>query len=246
MKKPVALITGSSRGIGRSTAKLFVQRGYAVAVHCHNSRKEAEELLQELQSIHPDVCLVQADISKQDQVKEMIASVEETLGEIDVLVNNAGIAEQKLFTDLTAEEWRHMFAVNMDSMFFCCQAVLPSMIHKKSGSIVNLSSMWGQVGASCEVHYSASKAAVIGFTKALAKELGPSGIRVNCVAPGVIATDMNSSLTPETTEQLKEETPLNTIGSPEEIAKAIFFLSSSQASSFITGQILGVNGGFII
>ncbi|MDC0700747.1 SDR family oxidoreductase, partial [Blautia wexlerae] len=164
---------------------------------------------------------------------------------VDVLVNNAGIAQQKLFTDLTDTDWDRIFAVDVKGVFLCCQAALPHMIHEKRGAIVNISSMWGQVGASCEVHYSAAKAAVIGLTKALAKELGPSQIRVNCIAPGVIATEMNDLLGAETLEALREETPLEAIGTAEQVADAVRFLASDQAS-FITGQVLGVNGGMVI
>ena len=162
---------------------------------------------------------------------------------MDVLVNNAGIAQQKLFSDITPEEWRRMFAVDVEGVFHCCQCALPYMIHRKAGSIVNISSVWGQVGASCEVHYSAAKAAVIGLTKALAKELGPSGIRVNCVAPGVIRTEMNAHLSGEDMEALREETPLCRIGEPEEVADAVSFLAG-EGSRFVTGQILAVSGGF--
>ena len=176
------------------------------------------------------------------------AAVEELFrlaGPVDVLVNNAGIAQQKLFTDVTEEDWRRVFAVDVDGVFRCCQCALPHMIHEKAGSIVNISSMWGQVGASCEVAYSAAKAAVIGLTKALAQELGPSHIRVNCVCPGVIDTEMNAALGADTMDALREETPLGRIGAPEDVAAAVSFLAGEE-SSFVTGQILGVNGGFVI
>ena len=163
----------------------------------------------------------------------------------DLLVNNAGIAQQKLFTDVTEEEWDRIFAVNVKGLYTCCRAVVPHMVRRHAGSIINVSSIWGEVGASCEVPYSASKAAVIGFTKALAKELGPSGIRVNCVSPGVIATEMNAALDPETLDALREETPLGTIGTPEDAARAILWLAGED-SAFVTGQVLGVNGGFVI
>lgn len=175
----------------------------------------------------------------------MVSDIEKSLGSVGVLVNNAGIAEQALFSDISEEMWDRMFAVNVKGAYNCAQAVLPSMIHEKRGRIVNISSMWGISGASCEVHYSASKAAVIGFTRALAKELGPSGITVNCIAPGVIATEMNGRLSPETMAELKENTPLNRIGVPEDIAEAILFLASDRAA-FITGQTLSVDGGFIL
>ena len=164
---------------------------------------------------------------------------------MDVLVNNAGIAQQKLFTDITEVEWRRMFAVDIDGVFHCCQLALPYMIHVKRGSIINLSSMWGQVGASCEVHYSAAKAAVIGLTKALAQELGPSNIRVNCIAPGVIDTEMNAAHGPEVLRELAEETPLQRLGTPAEVAAVVSFLAGED-SAFVTGQVLGVNGGMIL
>jgi 3-oxoacyl-[acyl-carrier protein] reductase len=166
------------------------------------------------------------------------------IGAVDVLVNNAGISQQKLFTDITDEDWRRMTGVNLDGVFYCSREASREMIRKKSGSIINISSMWGQVGASCEVHYSAAKAGVIGLTKALAKELGPSNIRVNCIAPGVIDTDMMSGFDNETKNSLIDETPLLRLGTPEDIAKAVVFLADE--NSFITGQVLGVNGGIII
>ena len=175
------------------------------------------------------------------EVKSAITEAQKQFGSIDVLVNNAGIAQQKLFTDLTEDDWDRMFDINVKGMFHCCQAVLPAMIRAQSGRIVNLSSVWGETGGSCEVHYSASKAAVIGLTKALAKELGPSNICVNCVSPGVIATRMNAMHGENTLKELADETPLCRIGTPEEVAEAIYYISSP-ASGFITGQVLGVNG----
>jgi 3-oxoacyl-[acyl-carrier protein] reductase len=175
----------------------------------------------------------------------MVQRVIDVFGRIDVLVNNAGIAQSKMFTDLTADDWDAMFDVNVKGAFHCCQSVLPGMISRKSGCILNVSSIWGLVGASCETHYSAAKAAVIGLTKALAKELGPSGIRVNAVAPGVIDTDMIAGLDDETREALKEETPLCRLGTAEDVAQTIRFLTSDSAG-FITGQVISPNGGFVI
>lgn len=243
-KQQTVLITGASRGIGKATAQLFAFKGYKVAVNYNQSDREALQLVEELNRLCPAIA-VKADVSDGTQVYAMVKEVHSQLGSINVLVNNAGIARQGLFTDFTLEQWQRIFDVNVTGMFHCCQAVLPDMIHQKAGRIINLSSIWGITGASCEVPYSATKAAVIGMTKALAKELGPSGIQVNCVAPGVIDTDMNGMLDDETIQCLKEETPLGTIGSPEDIAQTILFLASDNAK-FITGQVISPNGGFVI
>lgn len=232
------LITGASRGIGRAAALLFGEKGWQVAVNYRENKAEAEKVARAVGGI-----AVQADISDYNQAEAMVQTVAERFGQIDVLVNNAGIAQQKLFTDITEQDWETMFNVNIKGMFHCTKAAVRDMIRRKQGSIINLSSIWGITGASCEVHYSASKAAVIGFTKALAKELGPSNITVNCVAPGVIATDMNANLDEEAYSQLKEETPLGRIGSPEEVAEAIFHLA---AARFTTGQVISPNGGIVI
>lgn len=239
------LITGSSRGIGRATAVAFAKNDYNVAVNYNKSSEAAENLCSELEQFGVKVKTFQADVSDKVSVNEMVKQIEADLGQITVLVNNAGIAEQALFSDITEEMWDRMFDVNVKGVYNCTQAVLPHMIHNKYGRIINVSSMWGISGASCEVHYSASKAALIGFTKALAKEVGLSGITVNCVAPGVIATEMNGHLSEDIIEELKNETPLNRIGTPEDVAEAILFLASDKAS-FITGQTLSVDGGFIV
>lgn len=244
MSKTV-LITGASRGIGAETAKQFARAGYRVAINYYTHREAAETLQKELENAGADCAAFCADVSDRIQVDAMVRQITARFGQIDVLVNNAGIARQKLFTDITADEWRQMFAVNMDGMFHTTQAVLSQMIRRKSGKIINLSSIWGISGASCEVHYSASKAAVIGFTKALAKELGPSGVAVNCVAPGVVSTEMNANLDPAAMDALCEETPLGRIGSPSEIAGLILFLASEQGD-FITGQVISPNGGIVI
>ncbi|MGX8711062.1 MAG: elongation factor P 5-aminopentanone reductase [bacterium] len=237
-----ALITGASRGIGRAAALRLAEDGFRVIVNYHTSKGEAQSLLDELNARNfPGCAAVQADVSDRAQVEKMFALA----GGVDVLINNAGIAQQKLFTDLTEQDWDRMFDVDVKGIFHCCQCALPYMIHRKQGKIINISSMWGQVGASCEVHYSAAKAAVIGLTKALAKEVGPSGIQVNCVAPGVIATEMNAQLDESTLCGLKEETPLGMLGAAEDIAAAVSFLAGEN-SRFITGQVLGVNGGMII
>ena len=242
---PVVLITGASRGIGRETARLFAGKGYRVAINYLHSADQAHALAQELQERGCHVMAVSADVRKPEAVAAMVESVRQTLGPIDVLVNNAGTAQQKLFTDLTEADWDEMFAVHVKGTFFCCQAVLPHMIHQKAGCIVNVSSVWGLSGASCEVHYAAAKSAVIGMTRALARELGPSKIRVNCVAPGVIDTDMNAALDEETRACLREQTALEEIGTAEDVARTIYFLSSEE-SRFITGQVIRPNGGFLI
>lgn len=239
------LITGASRGIGAATARLFAQKGWAVAVNYRNSREAAEELVSEIRKNGGTALAIPADVGDPEQVEALFRTAERELGQIEALVNNAGIAQQKLFTDLTDQDWDELFRVDVKGVFLCCRRALPAMIRRHRGVIVNISSMWGQVGASCEVHYSAAKAAVIGLTRALAKEVGPSGIRVNCIAPGVIQTEMNGNLTPETLEALKEETPLELLGDPADVAKAAWFLTSED-SAFITGQVLGVNGGMVI
>lgn len=241
------LITGASRGIGSEIARRFAQNGDCVAVNYFHNKEKAESLVQEINRIisgNPAIA-VQADVSDREQVLDMFQKVKSAFGPVEILVNNAGIAQQKLFTDITETDWDNMFNTDVKGVFHCCQCALPDMIHSKSGKIINISSMWGQVGASCEVHYSAAKAAVIGLTQALAKEVGPSGIQVNCIAPGVIDTEMNGHLDAQTIENLKEETPLCKIGTVGNIADAALFLASDQAD-FITGQVLGVNGGFII
>ncbi len=216
-----------------------------MAVNYNNSAEAAETICNELSSCGVKVEAFKADVSIRTEVDRMILQIKEKLGSITVLVNNAGIAEQALFTDISEEMWDRMFAVNVKGAFNCSQAVLPDMIHSKYGRIINISSMWGISGASCEVHYSAAKAALIGFTKALAKEEGLSGITVNCVAPGVIDTDMNSHLSKQDMEILRKNTPVGRIGTPEDIAEAILFFASEKAS-FITGQVLSADGGFIL
>ena len=235
-----ALVTGGSRGIGAAVCRRLAEDGFRVVVHFNRSREKAEALDRELteKTGLPHLALP-AELAERAQVEELFRLA----GPVDVLVNNAGIAQQKLFTDITEDDWRRMFAVDVYGVFRCCQCALPHMIHEKSGCIINIASIWGEIGASCEVHYSAAKAAVIGLTKALAKELGPSHIRVNCVSPGVIDTEMNAMFDKETMRDLCESTPLGRIGSPEDIAAAVSFLASD-AASFITGQTLSVNGLF--
>lgn len=239
------LITGGSRGIGAETARRFAREGYAVGIVWHTAPKAARALQKELEDKGCRVKLLACDVAERDQVFAAVEAFVETFGQLDVLVCSAGIAGQSLFCDVTQSQWRQMMGVNLDGVFYACQAAFPHMLHRKQGKIITLSSMWGQVGGSCEAAYSAAKAGVIGLTKALAKELGPSGITVNCVAPGVIQTDMNRNLTREDLEALAEETPLGRLGTPEEVAEAIWFLASS-AGAFFTGQVLAPNGGFVI
>lgn len=234
------LITGGSRGIGAACARKFAAEGCRVAINYNLNKARAEALAAELSGI-----AVHADVSDPAQVQSMVDTVLEQFGHLDVLICNAGVSHVGLLADMTDEEWRRVFAVNVDGAFHCCRAAIPHFVHRKTGSIVTVSSMWGQVGASCEAAYSASKGAVIALTKALAKELGPSGIAVNCVAPGVIDTDMNRNLTAADLAALTEETPLGAIGTAEQAADAIWFLSGGQ-ERFLTGQVLGVNGGLVL
>jgi len=244
MNKTV-LITGASRGIGAATAREFAKKGYLVAINYNRSKEQAEAVLEELRKQGYQAMIVKADVSNACEVQSMVDEVISQFGTIDVLVNNAGIAKQRLFIDISEEEWNRMLAVNVSGVFHCSQKVLPLMIKNQRGKIINVSSIWGITGASCEVHYSATKAAVIGLTKALAKEVGLSHIQVNCVAPGVTKTDMLASLDEETMHDLAEETPLGTIGEPSDIAHTILFLASDEAD-FITGQVISPNGGFVI
>ena len=241
----VALITGASKGIGAATAIMFAQNGYDVIINYCSSAESAILLEKSLKETGFSALSYMADVSKSNDVKRMVNDVIERYGKIDVLINNAGVAQQKLFTDITDEDWERMVSINLTGTFNCCRAVIPHMVSRKSGSIINTSSIWGMTGASCEVHYSAVKAGIIGMTKALAKELGPSGIRVNCVAPGVINTRMNANLSVSDLEGLADETPLGRLGTTNEVASTSLFLASN-AAEFITGQVISPNGGFVI
>lgn len=243
--KGVALVTGASRGIGRAIALRLAQDGYMVAVHCVKSADKAEAVCELIRQNRGEAHAFLCDVSDYHAVEQMVQTIQQKHGPITVLVNNAGIAQQKLFTDISPEEWRRMMAIHVDGTYNTCHAVLPAMIRCHRGAIVNISSMWGQTGGSCEVHYSTAKAAVIGFTKALAKEVGPSGVRVNCVAPGVIKTDMLADFDEATLSSLADEAPLCRLGTPEDVAAAVSFLVSDQAG-FITGQVLAPNGGIVI
>ena len=240
------LITGASRGIGAAGARLFAREGWAVAVNYNQSRGEALKLVRELTALGGKAAPIQADISDPEQAERMVREAEKALGALDAVVCNGGIAlPQQLLTDTTAEQWRRLISVDLDGVFYTLKAAIPGMVRRRRGAIVTVSSMWGITGGSCEAPYSAAKAGVIGLTKALAKELGPSNIRVNCVAPGVIGTDMNRDLPPEALAQLGEDAPLCRIGGAAEVAEAIEFLASSR-SSFITGQVLAADGGMVI
>lgn len=239
------LITGASRGIGAAAARLFAGAGWSVALNYRHSQEEALSLAGELCAAGGSAAAIRADVSDPAQAAALVETAQ-AMGPLDALVCCAGVAlPQKLLTDVSDEEWRQVMGTDLDGMFYVLRAAVPGFVRRKAGSIVTVSSMWGVTGGSCEVPYSAAKAGVIGLTKALAKELGPSRIRVNCVAPGVIDTGMNSQLTPDELAALAEETPLGRIGSPEEAARAIFFLASEDAS-FITGQVLRADGGMVI
>ena len=234
------LITGGSRGIGRETVRLFAEKGYNVAFTYRSSVDEAEALASEVGAL-----AIKADSSVESDVLMAVERTLSTYGRIDCLVNNAAVSAFSLFTDITLDDWNAMIGTNLTGAFLYSKAVIPDMLKRKSGRIINITSMWGLVGASCEVHYSAAKAGLIGMTKALAKELGPSGITVNAIAPGVINTDMNKALSDEDKATLVDETPLMRLGEPRDIAEAALFLAGDGAS-FITGEVLNISGGFVI
>ena len=242
--KKCALVTGGAKGIGEAICRALAEGGYNIAINYNSSYDEAVKLKESLSSI-TDAEIFKADVSDSQQVNAMFDAVEKAFGGVDLLVNNAGIAQQVLFTDITDDMWQKMLGTNLTGAFNCCRRALPYMVNNKSGNIINIASMWGEVGASMEVHYSAAKAGLIGLTKALAKEVGLSGIRVNAVSPGVVLTDMMSAFSEEDKAVLKEETPLNALGNPSDIADAVRFLASDK-SGFITGQVISVNGGFVI
>lgn len=240
-----AFVTGGSRGIGRAIVRRLAAEGYAVGINYLQAREQAETLAAELQDLGCTALAVQADVADREAAAAAIRKVEDAFGPVTALVNNAGISQNQLFQDTPEELWHRMFAVHAGGAFHTIQAVLPHMLHEKAGGIVNISSIWGLRGASCEVAYAASKAAVIGLTRSLAMELAPSHIRVNCVAPGVIETDMVRGLGEETLASLVDQTPAGRLGTPEDVARAVSFFLRDDAD-FITGQVLTVDGGFIL
>ena len=242
---PIVLITGGTGGIGEACVRLFASKGWSVLFLTSSQAEKAAALTAELRASGASADWRQCDLRDPAQVKASIHDLMITWHHVDLLINNAGVSFTGLLTDMSDEDWDHVFDINVRAAFLLSREFLPGMISRQQGSIINISSMWGETGASCEVAYSASKAALIGFTKALAKEVGPSGIRVNCITPGVIDTRMNAHLSEADLDDLKDSTPLGRIGTPEDVAKAALFLAES-GSSFITGQVLGVNGGFVI
>ena len=244
MARKTALVTGASGGIGAACAETLARQGYTVIAHANRGMDAVTALADRLNAEGCDVHPVQCDLSSSAAVSVLCEGLLRLYHHVDALVLNAGVSHTGLLFDMTDEEWHSVMDVNLSSMFYLCRALAPEMVSSRSGSIVTVSSIWGQVGASCEVAYSASKAAVIGFTRALAKELGPSGVRVNCIAPGVIDTRMMDEHSEETKAQLADETPLGRLGTPQDVAHACAFLLGDGAA-FITGQVLGVDGGYL-
>ena len=243
MSRKIAIVTGASRGIGRAIAKMLAENDYIVIANYNKSESEAIKLKEELENQNKQIDIFKADVSKREEVKQLVQYTLRKYNKIDVLVNNAGIDQQKLFQDITDEDWQKVINTNLYSAFCVTQEALPNMIHNKSGCIINISSIWGQIGASCESIYSISKAGIDAMTKSLAKELGLSNIRVNSIAPGFIDTDMNKDYSANDIEEVKKETPLQKIGQPEDIAKCVNWLVEDK---FTTGQVIAINGGWNI
>lgn len=241
--RKVVLVTGGSRGIGAAIVKYLALNGYEVILNYNKSEQNAREIRQFLQEQNVMIDLEQADVSDQKQVQEMVNNIIKKHHKIDVLINNAGSSLAKTFLNTSKEEWEDIINVNLNSVYYCTEAVLPNMLERKDGCVINISSIWGVTGASCEVAYSTTKAAINGFTKALAKEMGLSNIRVNCIAPGIIDTDMNNNLSKEELKEIVEEIPLNRIGNPEDIARCVEWLITDK---YTTGQIININGGWLI
>ncbi len=243
MTNKVIIVTGGSRGIGASIVKLLAEEDYKVILNYNQSEHAAEEIKQELLQQGKKIEIFKADVSKREDVRKLIQFAIEKYHKVYVLINNAGIAQEKLFTQITDEDWNKMIQTNLNSVFYCTQEVVPYMLEKQAGSIINISSIWGVTGGSCEVHYSVTKAGIDGMTKALAKELGPSHIRVNSIAPGAIDTDMNKNVTEEEWEEVKREIPLDSIGKAKDVAKCAKWLIEDE---YTTGQVISINGGWYI
>lgn len=241
--KKVAIVTGASRGIGREIAKCFAKNGLKVIANYNNSEKEAILLKKELEKENIKIDIFKADVSKREDSSKLVKYCLEQYGKIDILINNAGICEYKMFNDETDEDWNRIINTNLYSAFVMCQEVIPNMVHNKSGCIINISSIWGVVGASLEVLYSVSKAGMDGLTKALAKELGPSNIRVNSIAPGLINTQINKNIKTDILNELQKEIPLSRIGNVEDISKCVMWLIED---NYTTGQVISINGGWVI
>ena len=237
------IVTGGSRGIGEGIVRLLAEKNYNIILNYNKSEKKAKQIQDELKQKGKNIEIFKADVSKREEVKKLIAFALEKFKTIDVLINNAGISQIKLFTDITDEDWNNMMQTNLNSVFYCTQEVLPIMIQNKSGCIINISSIWGITGASCEVSYSVAKAGIDGMTKALAKELGPSNIRINSIAPGIIDTDMNKEYTKEEIEEIKKEIPLGKIGKTIDVARCVNWLIEDE---YTTGQIISPNGGWLV
>lgn len=244
MNTKTVLITGASRGIGKSTALLFARRQYHVFLNCRHSIEDLKQVRSEIQRTTSGSCqIVQADVGDPSQVREMFAQIRSSCSGLDVLVNNAGIAHIGLLMDMTDEEWSRIIRTNLSSVFYCCRSAIPDMVSRKQGKIINVSSMWGSCGASCETAYSASKAGIHGLTKALAKELAPSNVQVNAIAFGVVDTAMNSHLDAPERNALTDEIPAGRFATPQEAAEMIW--QTANAPGYMTGQIIGFDGGYI-
>ena len=239
----VVVVTGSSRGIGAEIVKLLAKSGHTVILNYNKSEDCAKSVENELKNLGYAVDIFKADVSKKEEAESLVKFAVNKYGKIDVLINNAGISQTKLFTDITDEDWQNMMNNNLNSAFYCTREAVKNMIHNKQGLIINMSSIWGVTGASMEVHYSTAKAGLIGFTKALAKELGPSNIRINAIAPGIIDTDMCSEYSAEEKDKIKEEIPLERIGTPENIAKCVKWLIEDD---YVNGEVISINGGWNI
>ena len=243
MNRKTILITGSSRGIGKAIAVKYAKKGYNIVINCIKNQELLEGVKKEIESYQAPCLSFVGDVGDEQIAEQLFSEAKKMFGSIDILVNNAGISHIGLLTDMTIENWNHLINNNLTSVFNCCKLAIPDMVKQQQGKIINISSVWGNIGASCEVAYSATKAGVHGLTKALAQEVALSGITVNCVEPGVIDTEMNAALDADTRASLVAETPLCRIGTPEDVAAAVLFFASD-AAAFITGQVLGVDGGF--